>query len=95
MALDNAGIGVNDLVAIKNHSPFIANDLHLAKALGIEQSRINNYGTSLVFGHPQGPTIARLLMEGIEEAVIKGGGYVLACGCAAGDSAAAIIVKVG
>lgn len=95
MALDNAGIGINDLVAIKNHSPFIANDLYLAKELGIEQSRINNYGTSLVFGHPQGPTIARLLMEGIEEAVIKGGGYVLACGCAAGDSAAAIIVKVG
>lgn len=94
MALENAGIGIEDLVAIKNHSPFIVNDLHLAKEFGIEQSRINNYGTSLVFGHPQGPTIARLLMEGIEEAVIKGGGYVLACGCAAGDSAAAIIVKV-
>jgi acetyl-CoA acetyltransferase len=95
MALDKAGITVNDLVAIKNHAPFIANDLHLAKELGIEKSRINNYGTSLVFGHPQGPTVGRLLIEGIEEAVIKGGGYVLACGCAAGDSAAAIIVKVG
>jgi acetyl-CoA acetyltransferase len=95
MAMEKAGIGINDLVAIKNHSPFIANDLHLAKTLGIKQTRINNYGTSLVFGHPQGPTIARLLMEGIEEAVIKGGGYVLVCGCAAGDSAAAIIVKVG
>ncbi|WP_115028379.1 thiolase family protein [Acetobacterium bakii] len=94
MALDNAGIGIEALVAIKNHSPFIANDLHLGKVLGIAQARINNYGSSLVFGHPQGPTIARLLMEGIEEAVIKGGGYVLACGCAAGDSAAAIIVKV-
>jgi acetyl-CoA acetyltransferase len=95
MAMEKAGITVDDLAVIKNHSPFIANDLHLAKELGVAHSRINNYGTSLVFGHPQGPTVARLLIEGIEEAAIKGGGYVLACGCAAGDSAAAIIVKVG
>ncbi|NTW72932.1 MAG: thiolase family protein [Eubacteriaceae bacterium] len=95
MALEKAGISAKDLVAIKNHSPFISNDLHLAKELGIDKSKINNYGTSLVFGHPQGPTIGRLLIEAIEEAVIKGGGYALACGCAAGDSAAALIVKVG
>lgn len=95
MALDKAGITIDDLVSIKNHTPFITNDLHLSKELGIAKSRINNYGTSLVFGHPQGPTVGRLLLEGIEEAVIKGGGYVLACGCAAGDSAAALIVKVG
>lgn len=95
MALDRAGITIDDVVVIKNHTPFIANDLHLSKALGIDKQKINNYGSSLVFGHPQGPTVGRLLIEGIEEAVIKGGGYVLACGCAAGDSAAALIVKVG
>ena len=95
MAMAKAGITADDLVAIKNHAPFIANDLHLAMELGVKQSKINNYGTSLVFGHPQGPTVGRLLVEGIEEAAIKGGGYVLACGCAAGDQAAAIIVKVG
>jgi len=95
MALSNAGIGVTEVAVFKNHTPFIANDLHLAKELGLDKASINNYGTSLVFGHPQGPTVGRLLIEGIEEAVIKGGGYVLAAGCAAGDSAAAILVKVG
>jgi acetyl-CoA acetyltransferase len=95
MALRKAGIEVSDVAVFKNHTPFIVNDLHLAKDLGIAWDRFNNYGTSLVFGHPQGPTVARLLMEGIEEAVINGGGYVLASGCAAGDSAAAILVKVG
>jgi acetyl-CoA acetyltransferase family protein len=95
MALERAGLSAADMVAVKNHNPFIANDLYLAKGLGIDATKFNNYGCSMVFGHPQAPTVGRLLIEGIEEAAIKGGGYVLATGCAAGDTAGAIIVKVG
>jgi acetyl-CoA acetyltransferase len=95
MALDKAGITADDLATIKNHTPFIVNDLYLAKKLGLNLKDINNYGSSIVFGHPQGPTVARLLIEAIEETAMKGGGYAVACGCAAGDSAAAIVVKVG
>jgi acetyl-CoA acetyltransferase len=36
----------------------------------------------------------RLLIELIEELVIKGGGYGLLSGCAAGDSGASLVVKV-
>ncbi|NLY39207.1 MAG: thiolase family protein [Firmicutes bacterium] len=95
MAMERAGVTVKDMVSIKNHNPFIANDLYLAKDLGIDPASINNYGSSLVYGHPQAPTVARLLIEAIEEAVIKGGGYALVSGCAAGDTAAALVVKVG
>jgi acetyl-CoA acetyltransferase len=56
---------------------------------------MNNFGSSLIFGHPQGPTAGRLIMEGIEELVIKGGGYLLFAGCAAGDTAAAMVLKIG
>lgn len=94
-ALGLAGLTIEQITTIKNHSPFIVNDLHLAKALGLDATQFNNYGTSLVFGHPQGPTLARLLIEAIEETALKGGGYALVTGCAAGDSAAALIVKVG
>ncbi len=94
-ALQKAGLSIKDITTVKNHSPFIANDLHLAKALGLDAMNFNNYGTSLVFGHPQGPTLARLIIEAIEETVLKGGGYALVTGCAAGDSAACLIVKVG
>ena len=55
---------------------------------------MNNYGSSLVFGHPQGPTGMRLVLELIEELALRGGGYGLFTGCAAGDSAAAIVLKV-
>ncbi len=95
LALSKAGLTIGDIKTVKNHNPFIANDLHLAQELGIDAMNFNNYGSSLVFGHPQGPTLGRLLIEAIEETVLKGGGYALVTGCAAGDSAASLIVKVG
>ncbi len=95
IALERAGLTAKEMVAIKNHNPFIVNDLYLAKELGIDETSFNNYGSSMVFGHPQAPTMGRMLIEAIEEAVIKGGGYAMITGCAAGDTAAALIVKVG
>jgi acetyl-CoA acetyltransferase len=95
MALDNAGIKAGDVKAVKTHNPFAANDIYLADKLGIDVNSMNNYGCSLIFGHPQGPTAGRLVIEGIEEVVMGGGGYLLFAGCAAGDTAAALVVKVG
>ncbi len=95
MALENAGIGANDVKTIKTHNPFAANDIHLADNSKIDVNGMNNFGCSLIFGHPQGPTGGRLIIEGIEEVAMKGGGYLLFAGCAAGDTAAAIVLKVG
>ena len=47
-----------------------------------------------MWGHPQGPTLTRLLIEGLEEAVAQGGGHVLLFGCAAGDVGIAALFKV-
>jgi acetyl-CoA acetyltransferase len=95
MALDRAGIKTGDLGAIKTHNPFAANDLVMAKVMGLDVNSMNNYGSSLIYGHPQAPTGARLIMEGIEELALKGGGYLLFAGCAAGDTAASVVIKVG
>jgi acetyl-CoA acetyltransferase len=94
MALDKAGITAGDIKAVKTHNPFAANDVFLADKLGIDVNSMNNFGCSLIFGHPQGPTAGRLIIEGIEEVVMAGGGYMLFAGCAAGDTAAALVVKV-
>ena len=93
-ALEAAGVGLKDVKAIKTHNPFAVNDVYLAKALDLKFDGFNNYGSSLVFGHPQGPTGMRLIIELIEELHILGGGYGLFVGCAAGDTAAAVVVKV-
>ena len=93
-ALEGAGIGIKDIKAIKTHNPFAVNDLYFAKAMEIDVAAMNRYGSSIVWGHPQAPTGARLIIELIEEVVMAGGGYGLFTGCAAGDTAFAVIVKV-
>ena len=94
MALKTAGIEVKDLKAVKTHNPFTVNDIVMGKLMNIPEEIFNNYGSSLVFGHPQGPTGARCTVELIEELVKIGGGYGLFAGCAAGDTAAALVLKV-
>jgi acetyl-CoA acetyltransferase family protein len=93
-ALERAGVRMREVRAVKTHNPFAVNDVYLARELGIDVSAMNRFGSSLVWGHPQAPTGARLIMELIEEVVQAGGGYGLFTGCAAGDTAFAVIVKV-
>ncbi len=92
--LERAGVGLEEMKAIKTHNPFAVNDCILAREFDLPLEGMNNYGSSLIWGHPQGPTGMRLIIELIEELVVLGGGYGLFTGCAAGDTAAAVIVKV-
>jgi len=94
-ALARAGLNFSDMRAIKTHNPFVINDIVLARESGFDVMSMNNYGSSLVWGHPQAPTGLRSIIELIEELEIGGGGYGLFTGCAAGDSAMAVIVHVG
>jgi acetyl-CoA acetyltransferase family protein len=95
MALANAGITIADIKAIKTHNPFATNDLAFAKKMGYDVMKMNNNGSSLIYGHPQGPTVGRAVIEMIEELAMIGGGYGLFTGCSAGDTAASLILKVG
>jgi len=94
MALDRAGITAGQVKTVKTHNPFAANDIYLARELGLDINAMNNYGSTIVYGHPQAPTAARNIIEGIEETVKLGGGYLLWAGCAAGDTGAALVIKV-
>jgi acetyl-CoA acetyltransferase len=93
-ALKQAGISIADIDAIKTHNPFAVNDIYFCREMDIDLKDMNNYGSSLIYGHPQGPTGARLMIELIEELVLKDGGYGLFDGCAAGDTGAAVVLKV-
>jgi acetyl-CoA acetyltransferase len=93
-ALDAADIKIEDVAAIKSHNPFAVNDVVFSKEMGVDVTSFNNYGSPLIYGHPQGPTGMRAIIELIEELVMKGGGYGLFNGCAAGDSAMAVVLKV-
>lgn len=94
-ALQDAGLDMAAIDAVKTHNPFAVNDLYFSKTTGYPLERMNNFGCSLIYGHPQAPMGLRGVMELIEELAQKGGGRGLFTGCAAGDSAMALVIEVG
>ena len=93
-ALEAAGLGYGDVHVIKTHNPFAVNDLWFARETGIDAEQMNPYGCSLVYGHPQGPTGARAIIELMHALEERGGGIGLFTGCAAGDTGAAVVLEV-
>jgi len=92
--LERTGLSMDDIAVVKNHNPFAVNDAIFARLLDYDWREMNKTGSSLVWGHPQGPTLTRVLMEALEEAVELGGGRVLVFGCAAGDVGIAALFEV-
>ncbi|MDP1648505.1 MAG: thiolase family protein [Rubrivivax sp.] len=93
-ALAQAGQRIEQMAAVKTHNPFALNDLLFARSTGIDWRTMNNYGCSLVWGHPQAPMGTRAIIELIEELALRGGGFGLFTGCAAGDTAMAVVLEV-
>ena len=93
-ALERAGLAIGDVDAIKTHNPFAVNDLVFARETGVDLARMNNFGSSLVWGHPQAPMGTRSIIELVEELALRGGGRGLFAGCAAGDTAMAVVLDV-
>lgn len=93
-ALQNAGMTIKDVKAVKSHNPFAVNDIVFSNATGFPLERMNNFGCSLIWGHPHAATGMRAIIELIEELKILGGGIGLFQGCAAGDSSMAVVIQV-
>ena len=80
--------------SIKTHNPFALNDIVFARQTGADPMQMNQFGCSLVWGHPQAPMGTRAIIELIEELAQRGGGWGLFTGCAAGDTAMAVVLEV-
>jgi acetyl-CoA acetyltransferase len=93
-ALDATGLDIHDLAAVKTHNPFAVHDVYFAQQFDLKWEDFNNHGSSLVYGHPNGATGMRMVIELVEELVDRGGGRGMFSGCAAGDTGGAIVVEV-
>lgn len=93
-AIAAASVTVQDLKVVVTHNPFAVNDLWLHRATGFPLEKMNPYGCSLIYGHPQGPTGIRGIVELALALREQGGGIGLFTGCAAGDMGAALVVEV-
>ncbi|MHC4548079.1 MAG: thiolase family protein [Planctomycetota bacterium] len=92
--LKQCDLTLDDMAVVKNHNPFAVNDVIFTQVTGYDWAKMNKTGCPLVWGHPQGPTLTRVVIEALEEAVSLGGGYVLVFGCAAGDVGIAAVLQV-
>ena len=93
-ALNDAGLAWRDVAVVNTHNPFAVNDLWFAQQTGFALERMNRYGSSLVYGHPQAPTGMRGIVELVEALRREGGGVGVFTGCAAGDTGAALVLRV-
>jgi acetyl-CoA acetyltransferase len=93
-ALASAGIAIGEVKRVVTHNPFAVNDLWFAQRTGFALERMNVYGCSLIYGHPQGPTGLRGVVELVHALREAGGGIGLFTGCAAGDTGAALVLRV-
>ncbi|MGH9118106.1 MAG: hypothetical protein ACRD0A_09615 [Acidimicrobiales bacterium] len=93
-ALTAAEIGLDRIDAVVTHNPFAVDDIDFRRQAGYPVEAMNTRGSSLVYGHPQGPTGARAVTELIHTLAQRGGRLGLFTGCAAGDTGAALVVSI-
>ncbi len=94
VAMAEAGLRFDQLASVVTHNPFAVNDVWFAQETGYPLDKMNRFGCSLIYGHPQGPTGLRGVAELVHALRQAGGGVGLFTGCAAGDAGAALVVRV-
>jgi acetyl-CoA acyltransferase 2 len=93
LALEKAGLKLDDIDLIEVNEAFAAQYLAVEKELGLDRSRTNVNGGAIALGHPLGATGTRLVLTLLNELHRRGGRYGLATACIGGGQGIAIIVE--
>jgi 3-oxoadipyl-CoA thiolase len=97
MALEKAGLSLEDMSVIELNEAFAAQSLACLRELRIadDDQRVNPNGGAIALGHPLGMSGARLLLTATRELEEKGGQYALCTMCiGVGQGMATIIERV-
>jgi acetyl-CoA acetyltransferase family protein len=97
MALEKAGLSLEDMSVIELNEAFAAQSLACLRELGIrdDDARVNPNGGAIALGHPLGMSGARLLLTATRELEENGGRYALCTMCiGVGQGMATIIERV-
>ena len=96
MALEKAGITMNDIDVIELNEAFAAQAIGCLRELGLtdDDARVNPNGGAIALGHPLGMSGARLLLTASHELQRSGKRYALATMCiGVGQGMAAILER--
>src|SRR4051812_8763975 len=93
LALERAGLTVDDIDLVELNEAFAAQVLASVRELGIPHEKLNVNGGAIALGHPLGSSGARLLGTLIWELRRRGGRYGLATMCIGVGQGLAMIVE--
>lgn len=93
MALDRAGLKVEDLGLIEANEAFAAQAIAVARELDFNMEKVNVNGGAIALGHPIGASGARILITLIHEMAKRNEKYGLATLCIGGGMGEATIVE--
>jgi len=93
MALQKAGLKLEDLDLVELHEAFAAQVLGVLRELPVPPDRLNVHGGGVALGHPIGASGARILTTLLYALQDRGGRYGLATGCIGGGQGITMIVE--
>lgn len=93
IALERAGLTVEDLDVIESNEAFAAQALSVAKELGLSNEKTNPNGGAIALGHPIGASGAIILTKLVYELHRVGGRYGLATLCIGGGQGIAMVIE--
>ena len=94
MALERAGLGLDDLEVIEVNEAFAPQYVAVEKELGLDRDRVNVNGGAIALTHPLGATGARITTTLLHELRRRGGGHGLGSACIGGGQGIAVVVRV-
>jgi acetyl-CoA acetyltransferase family protein len=93
LALEKAGLKLEDIHLIEVNEAFAAQYLAVEKELGLDRNKVNVNGGAIALGHPLGATGTRLVITLLYELRRRKARYGLATACIGGGQGIAMIVE--
>lgn len=93
LALEKAGLALDDMDVIESNEAFAAQALAVAKGLGLDMEKTNPNGGAIALGHPVGCSGAFIATKAVYELERIEGKYALVTMCIGGGQGIAVIFE--
>ena len=93
-AMRLAGIDLADVALFEINEAFASQCVHIIRALGLDEEKVNVNGGAIALGHPLGCTGAKLTATLVHELRRRGGGFGVVSMCIGGGMGAAGVFEV-
>jgi acetyl-CoA C-acetyltransferase len=93
IALERAGLTLDDIDVIESNEAFAAQAAAVAKVLGFDPDKVNPNGSGVSLGHPVGATGCIMTIKAAYELKRIGGRYALITMCIGGGQGIALVIE--